>query len=340
MRVIAGKYRGFNLRSVAGETVRPTTDRIKEAIFNLIQDEIKNATVLDLFAGTGSLGIESLSRGAKETIFCDNFAESIKVVRANLDKVKEKAEVVVRDYRAALSELAMRGYVFDIIFLDPPYGKHIEDEALQIIADKEILNASGTIILERKRGLPDYSIPLPFAVIDERDYGGSTISIIRKATKIAFTGTFDPFTLGHKYLAEKAADEYDMVYVAILVNPDKKPMFSIEKRMKFIEKSLRSIKKKVKIAFYDGLAIDFCKRNGIQYIIRGVRNNEAMEYEEQMATYNRTHGGITTVIVSAKDSNISSTFVKEKLLAGEDISAYVDRAIIKELMVEGKRWKT
>ncbi|MCL2384116.1 MAG: 16S rRNA (guanine(966)-N(2))-methyltransferase RsmD [Oscillospiraceae bacterium] len=150
LRVISGKARGIKLESLEGEATRPTLDRIKESLFNIIQFELPNAIVLDLFAGSGSLGIESLSRGAKEVVFCDNSIFAIKVINSNIEKTKfaEDSEVINKDYILALKEIAKQNKKFDIIFLDPPYNTDFAKKALDLIIEMDLLSDDGIIIIE------------------------------------------------------------------------------------------------------------------------------------------------------------------------------------------------
>ncbi|MDR0696880.1 MAG: 16S rRNA (guanine(966)-N(2))-methyltransferase RsmD [Christensenellaceae bacterium] len=340
MRIIAGQYKGRALNAVSGISVRPTTDRVKESIFNLIRDKVEGAVVLDLFAGSGALGIEALSRGASNAVFCDHSRDAVNVLKTNLAKTNIESQILNKDYRACISELALRGFVFDIIFLDPPYESGIENEALTLIAEKEILNAGGIIVLERKREDKPYKLPIEFNDSVVRNYGASTISILRRETKAAVTGTFDPFTLGHKYLVERALEKFDMIHVVLLINPDKKPRYSVKKRLNFIEKSLKEYRKKVKISYFDGLVVDYCRQYGIKYLVRGLRNPDESQYEDEMAEYNKTHGDITTLFIKAKDTQISSTLVRNRINAGECVADLVDKSIVKEILAEDKKWKT
>lgn len=145
MRVITGSARGRRLETLEGEDVRPTTDRIKEAIFSIIQFETEGRRFLDLFAGSGQMGIEALSRGAKEACFVDNAKKSVEIVKRNLKTVgfENKAKVFSMDFRSFLSMNAER---FDIAFLDPPYKTGILQSALELTADS--MNDTGVIIAE------------------------------------------------------------------------------------------------------------------------------------------------------------------------------------------------
>ena len=132
MRVITGTARGRRLETLEGEDVRPTTERIKEAVFSIIQFEIMGHTFLDLFAGSGQMGIEAISRGASSAYFVDASKKSLDVVKKNISSVKfdKEAKVFAMDYRSFLS---MNTVEFDIAFLDPPYKKGYIDEVLKII---------------------------------------------------------------------------------------------------------------------------------------------------------------------------------------------------------------
>lgn len=159
MRVITGTARGVSLAAPAGLQTRPTTDRVKENLFNIIQFDIPGAQVLDLFAGSGQLGIEALSRGAGEAVFVDQGKEAVAVIRKNLAaaKLQSQAQVVQAD---AFSYLGSCRRKFDLIFLDPPYSGNILEKAIVFISEIDILSVGGIIICERpieKQELPEIS---------------------------------------------------------------------------------------------------------------------------------------------------------------------------------------
>lgn len=339
MRVISGKYKGRKLISVPNRGVRPTTDRVKESIFNLIGQEIEGKAALDLFAGSGALGIECLSRGAAEVVFVDKSRESVGVLKQNLEHIGISAEILDCDYKVALTRLSARGRKFGIVLLDPPYREKNIDGILKAIAQKDILEQGGVVVLERLRDSAQYKLPQGFALYDTRDYGGSSIDVIRKVSQAAVTGTFDPFTNGHKYLVEKALEQFEFVHIVFLVNPEKTTSFDLDKRMRFAKLSTREYGKRAKVSFYSGMATDYCNQNGIQHIIRGYRNEEDLEYEKSMADYNQKFGGIQTILVPAKDQ-ISSTAVKDRIKEEKDITSLVSPLVADEMMAEGKRWKT
>ena len=148
MRVISGSARGKHLTPVPGKDTRPTTDRVKESVFNIVQNYVMDGDMLDLFAGTGQMGIEALSRGAAHAVFCDAAPKALSVIRKNIAdaKVQDRAEVIGRNFEAALESL--RGRQFDIIFLDPPYGGELLNTSLKLLELFDILRLGGIIICE------------------------------------------------------------------------------------------------------------------------------------------------------------------------------------------------
>lgn len=147
MRVISGIARGTKLDSRESISTRPTLDRIKENMFNLIQDKVRDSVVLDLFAGSGQLGIEALSRGADRAYFCDIDKEDIVFLEKNIDKTRltEKSIVLNADFKKVLKTVNER---FDLIFIDPPYKSNFVEESLELIFENAILNTDGLIVIE------------------------------------------------------------------------------------------------------------------------------------------------------------------------------------------------
>ncbi|MGI6224718.1 MAG: 16S rRNA (guanine(966)-N(2))-methyltransferase RsmD [Peptococcales bacterium] len=150
MRVIAGLCRGRNLKSVKGLATRPTADRVKEAIFNVLNFKVQNAVFLDLFAGTGSMGIEALSRGGKLSVFVEKEKKAIKVLQENLlnCQLEEYAQVYPTDYGHALKLLHKNRYKFNLVYLDPPYKLMIIDNILKELVSLELLIKGAIVIAE------------------------------------------------------------------------------------------------------------------------------------------------------------------------------------------------
>jgi 16S rRNA (guanine(966)-N(2))-methyltransferase RsmD len=182
MRIISGTAKGRRLKEPRGDEIRPTSGMVKESIFNIIQFDIEGRNVLDLFAGTGQLGIEALSRGAGRVVFVDSSPGAIKLIKENIAicGFAGAASVYARD---ALDYL--RGdEKYDIIFLDPPYGSALFDRALEKIIEFDKINTNGIIIGETKANNAAASIPEPFFTQKEYKYGSVKITRLDKIMQI------------------------------------------------------------------------------------------------------------------------------------------------------------
>ncbi|AHV97296.1 16S rRNA (guanine(966)-N(2))-methyltransferase RsmD [Paenibacillus sabinae] len=181
MRVVSGTAKGRPLKSVPGTGTRPTTDKVKEAIFSMIGPYFDGGDCLDLFAGTGGLGIEALSRGIGSAVFIDKEPKSIDTVRENLKtaKLEEQAEVYRNDANKALVALEKRGRRFDLVFLDPPYRHKFGDELMAMMIDKGLLREGAVIVLEHESGY-EYPELIPgFIRMRHAVYGETAVSIYR-----------------------------------------------------------------------------------------------------------------------------------------------------------------
>ncbi len=178
MRVITGTAGGTNLKAPAGLATRPTGDKVKQALFNIIQHEIAG-DVLDLFAGSGQLGIEALSRGARSAVFVDRGRDAIAVIRENLRKthLEDKAQVLCCDY---LSYLSRCGKTFRLIFLDPPYGENYLENALKSISEIDILAEGGIIVTERPLGKELPGTYAGLTASKDYHYGKTIITLFRR----------------------------------------------------------------------------------------------------------------------------------------------------------------
>ena len=150
MRVISGKARGTKLNSIDSLNTRPTLDRVKESLFNIIQNKIPDSLVLDLFAGSGAIGIECISRGCKKAYFCEKSKQAANMVKLNLEKTRfiDYSKIYVQDYKKTLKNLKDENIKFDIIFIDPPYEADIAIESVEQIISLDLLAESGIIIIE------------------------------------------------------------------------------------------------------------------------------------------------------------------------------------------------
>ena len=182
MRVIAGTARRLPLKAPFGMNTRPTSDQIKETLFNMIQGDVAGAYFLDLFAGSGALGIESLSRGARKCTFCDKSYKAIQMIKENLIKTKmeHKSIIVNKDYKKCIENLNEK---FDLIFIDPPYKKNIAIDSVKKIIENDLLAIGGIIIIEtdeEKREEDELKDISKLEVYDKRKYGRVTLLLLRE----------------------------------------------------------------------------------------------------------------------------------------------------------------
>ena len=175
MRIIAGKYRGKKLAPIQGDGIRPTPDRVKESLFQILSARIANARVLDLFAGSGALGIECLSRGAKEVVFNDGSREGLLLVQRNLKLVGENARVTNLDFRTSLKTQEKK---FDLIFCDPPYKESYLKEILEVIAARALLHEDGLVIYESER---EETGAEGWVLADLRKYGRTMVGMWKQS---------------------------------------------------------------------------------------------------------------------------------------------------------------
>lgn len=183
MRVISGSARGTVLHSIEDISTRPTLDRVKESLFNIIQNDIEDTTVLDLFAGSGAIGIEFLSRRAKQVYFCDKLSKAVAMIEKNLEKtkLKEKAIVYNKDYIDCIN--TVKNIKFDIIFLDPPYKEEFALDAIEKISNLQLLKDDGIIIIETDEPEKDINrinnMNINYKIYDLRKYGRVSLIFLK-----------------------------------------------------------------------------------------------------------------------------------------------------------------
>lgn len=165
MRIIGGKYRGKVLAAFKGNDIRPTADRVKESLFNILAPEISGANVLDLFCGSGSVGLEAISRGADYVVFNDVSKDSLAVLKKNCAALRLEPRICNLDYRELLRSIDV---TFDVIYIDPPYKSGFGKDALERIAARNLLNTGGVAVLESDR---PFEGDVGLVKYDERKYG-------------------------------------------------------------------------------------------------------------------------------------------------------------------------
>lgn len=188
MRVIAGKAGSLKLKTIDGSSTRPTTDRIKETLFNMIQPSVCDSIFLDLFAGSGGIGIEALSRGAKKCVFVENNRAASACIRENLSftRLDDRGEVLEMDVMTALERLKGKGQGFDIIFMDPPYEKGYERQVLSQLKDLSIADSNTIIIVEASMNT-DFSYVMEYGmkVLKEKRYKSNKHVFMQKSGGVA-----------------------------------------------------------------------------------------------------------------------------------------------------------
>jgi 16S rRNA (guanine966-N2)-methyltransferase len=181
MRVIAGKYRGRRLRAPSGRRIRPTSDRLRESIFNIIGSDIQDKNILDIFAGTGAMGIEALSRGAGHAVFIDKHPAALECIRANIEplEIPDQWNIIRWDVAPNLHCLAKQTMRFGYAFIDPPYDRGFASQALENVVTSDAMESGGLIVLEHHRQEKIACRENRIALLDQRRYGKTLVSFLR-----------------------------------------------------------------------------------------------------------------------------------------------------------------
>ncbi|SMO36772.1 16S rRNA (guanine966-N2)-methyltransferase [Balnearium lithotrophicum] len=184
MKVVGGKYRGRPIKSMPKredtKLLRPTTERVKESVFSILNNYLEGTKFLDLFAGTGSIGIEALSRGAEKVVFVESDRRFCNLIKENLKKLgipREKYEVICDDYTRALKKLSKRGEVFDFIYADPPYERGYYTRVVNMVKNLGLLDRDGLLILEEPKKNPFIPEDEEW-LVEKRSYGTTTVSFL------------------------------------------------------------------------------------------------------------------------------------------------------------------
>lgn len=179
MRIIAGEYRGMRLASLDGKHTRPTADRVREAIFSSLANRVYDARIWDVFAGTGALGLEALSRGSSETIFTEQHPKTLKVLEENIYRMKaeKRSQLIKGDVFQAIKQGRISGK-FDLIFIDPPYAAGLYEKIFKYIQDYEFLNKNGMIIVENAKKSLFLADDKVFLLYKRKIYGESCIQYL------------------------------------------------------------------------------------------------------------------------------------------------------------------
>ncbi|HEX9190480.1 MAG TPA: 16S rRNA (guanine(966)-N(2))-methyltransferase RsmD [Candidatus Deferrimicrobiaceae bacterium] len=178
MRIVAGRWGGRPLRAPRGLSVRPTTDRVREAVFGILGDRVDGASVLDLFAGTGAMALEALSRGASDAVLVESSPEALPALRGNVEALgASEAVCLPLDYRKAIRRLSSKGRRFSLVFLDPPYGRGLVGRSAAEIHRAGILSPGAVVVAERAARDPEESVPEGWEERTDRRYGDTRITL-------------------------------------------------------------------------------------------------------------------------------------------------------------------
>ncbi len=313
MRIISGKYRGRKLFSPSTDEVRPTTDRIKETVFNVLQFNVNGAKCLDLFSGSGALGIECISRGAKEVVFSDKNGDSLALTKKNLKGIEGDYRIMAGDFVSVLNSLSCNHEKFDLIFIDPPYGTMLGEIAIDIVAKKGLLNYDGIVYFEHE-SKKDFTPPTGMKTRTKK-MGYTTGEFVSNKTVAMVTGSFDPITKGHEAVIDRATALFDEVVVACLVNPLKQYYFTPEERLALVQATIGN-KKGVRAVFSRSSAVECAKNENASVFVRGLRSEKDLPYEEEMKAYNLQYGIDTVFVETGEFCDVSSTRAKEEIKNG------------------------
>ena len=334
MRIIAGSARSIRLAPVPSG-VRPTSDRVREAVFNSLGQFFDGGEVLDLYAGTGALGIEALSRGFDGATFVEKNGQAVRAVRENLARagLSGRGEVLRGDVSEVLERLVTEERQFHLIFADPPYRIPPREIAGVLERLSALLAPGGRVVVES--GDPPPVLTAESLKGASRRYGGTVVTFFERSEehtmKLAVCpGSFDPVTVGHLDVIRRAAQIYDHVVVAVGKNVKKGPRLTAEERARLIEKVTGSLEN-VSVEIIDGLLVEFARERGARVVVKGLRAGSDFESEFQQAQLNRRlYPEFETVFImaAAEHSFLSSSAVREIASYGGDVQGLVPEEIL------------
>ena len=335
MRIIAGEARGTRLAPVP-EGVRPTSDRVRESLFNSLGQFFEGGAVLDLYAGTGALGMEALSRGCERAVFVERDRRARAAIRQNLQKTgfANRAEVLGGEVERQVGWLAGRGDRYNLIFADPPYRIAAAEVGGILHRLGALLGPGGRVVIES--GEAPAGGPRGEKGVTRR-YGGTFVTVFDRLelTMIVAVcpGSFDPVTMGHLDIVRRASKIFDHVVVAVGGNLSKAPRLSAAERARLIEKVTSDLEN-VSVEVMEGLLVNFAREQGAHAIVKGLRAVSDFESEFEQAQLNRTmFPELETVFImaSAEHSFLSSSAVREIASLGGEVRGLVPDGILENV---------
>lgn len=345
LRITGGALarRQFDVPPAADQgLVRPTSDKVRAALFSSLGGVCEGARVLDLYAGSGALGLEALSRGARAVCFVEHDRRTARVIEENVRAlgVAERAEVVVGDVRTRAAPLGK----FDLVLCDPPYKLAVDAALFRSWADA--LGDGGTLVIERDAD--DADVPARIndgasglSLVRQRLYGDTRVFVLQRAAPhgahsgssmartAIYPGSFDPLTNGHLDIIARGSRTFDHVIVAVANNVQKAHLFSIDERLALTRQAVAHLGN-IEVDTFDGLVVEYAKTKGVHTLLRGLRAVSDFEYELQLASMNRRlQADVETVFMMTSEElfYVSSRLVREVASFGGDISSFVPAPI-------------
>jgi pantetheine-phosphate adenylyltransferase/16S rRNA (guanine(966)-N(2))-methyltransferase RsmD len=326
MRIIAGALKGRRPHTPKWQGLRPTSDKLRETLFNVVASRVPEARVLDAYAGTGAVGIEALSRGAAHVTFVDSDPRAVKLIGENLRRCGVSERYAIIRFRFGLPAVALgaeAGQVpqalstgsFDLAVLDPPYD---EVDLTAVVAACASPAGAGVGWWAESDACCDFR--------------RQRLGVLYKSShmKLAvYPGSFDPLTNGHVDIIERGTHLFDKIIVAILVNVEKSPLFSMQERVGIVREVFKG-RPNVEVDTFDGLLVDYVARRKADVIVRGLRAVSDYETEFQMALMNRRlNPAIETVFMMPAEqyTYISSRLIKEVFSLGGRVRGLVPEIV-------------
>lgn len=332
MRIIAGSARSIRLGPVP-PGVRPTSDRVRESLFNSLGQFFSGGATLDVYAGTGALGIEALSRGADEAVFIERDGRAVAAIRENLRRAgfEGRARIIRDDARRGLERVRGSRKQFSLIFADPPYRIAAGELEEVLNSFGRLLTSDGWAVIETGGALEQ---KIPGRKGASRRYGDTVVTIFDR-TELTMNvavcpGSFDPVTAGHVDIIRRASNIFDHVVVAVGANVSKNPKLSPEERVELIERVVGGIDN-VSVEVMRGLLVNFAQEKDARFIVKGLRAVSDFDSEFEQAQLNWTLSPeVETVFImsSAEHSFLSSSAVREIASYGADVSRFVPEEIL------------
>jgi pantetheine-phosphate adenylyltransferase len=338
--------------------VRPTADKVKGALFNILASRfVLEAThLLDLFAGSGALGIEALSRGATAVTFVEQSAAAVRVLRDNLQRCGfgARARVLQLPLQRALAQLARAGSRFDGVFADPPYGRGLVQHTLADLAFHGLLKPGSWVVIEHHVDEAPPAVCADLRLTQARRYGKTGLALFvadermpgapqdeKQIVRAVYPGSFDPITNGHLDIVRRAVNVFDQVIVAVAAtssDPHKDgSLFSADERVAMIREALADTGGRATADKFTGLLVDYCDHIGARVIIRGLRAVSDFEYEFQMAMMNRhmkPHVETFFMAAGPKHFYTASRLVKQVASLGGDVRELLPESVYKRLLAK------